>query len=171
MAHNADDQLDGGGHGIASLAMIASAYWLKVEEGIGDVVKVVEEEGVMEGVEEEIGEVNKKKNASLREECNSLSLPHATLTRVPALHCCSCNIIITINNISKSGKNRIFSRVLFFPAHVELVTVLVVVLVFEILSARCSFFFYYNIVLLCFLHSINFACKLTTFHKSVAFLC
>lgn len=111
------------------------------------------------------------KNGSLGEECNGLSLPHATLTRVPALHCCSCNIIITINNISNKGKNRIFSRMLFFSAHVELVTVLVVVLVFEILSARCSFFFYYNIVLLCFLHSINFACKLTTFHKSVAFLC
>lgn len=61
MAHNADDQLDGGGHGIASLAMIASAYWLKVEEGIGDGVKVVEEEGVVEGVEEEIGEVVEKK--------------------------------------------------------------------------------------------------------------
>lgn len=111
MAHNADDQLDGGGHGIASLAMIASAYWLKVEEGIGDGVKVVEEEGV----EEEIGEVVEKKG-SLREECNGLSLPHATLTRVPALHCCSCNIIIIINNISKSGKNRIFSRVLFFSS-------------------------------------------------------
>lgn len=44
MAHNADDQLDGGGHGIASLAMIASAHWLKVEEGIGESkVKGVEE--------------------------------------------------------------------------------------------------------------------------------
>lgn len=62
MAHYADDQLDGGGHGIATRAMIASAHWLKVEEGIGDGVTVVEEngvggKGVAEGVGKEIGEV------------------------------------------------------------------------------------------------------------------
>lgn len=63
MAHNADDQLDGGGHGIATRAMIASAHWLKVEEGIGDGVTVVEEEGDGEkGVEKkELRKVLEKK--------------------------------------------------------------------------------------------------------------